>query len=210
MPDDPLQPDIDRAARRARHYWAEDGLGEIVVGGVFLLVGLYFLAQALLPSTRAVRVVFSVGFPVLIVGLCVASRRLVQAAKDRYVHPRTGYVAFRRRRPQRLLTAFLGGAIAGLIVALLRQAPFLVSWIPAFEGLVAAATFLYVGRRTGLARFPVQGLLGAAMGLVLSVVYVNDTVAAAAFFGWLGLVIAVAGAMAFRSYLQHAPPPGDA
>ncbi len=93
---DPLDADIHRATRRAFIYWFDDGLQEILVGGCFFLIGVFLCLQGLVGKRPPLNAFFSLGFPVLFVGLFLAARRLVVALKDRYVHPRTGYVSFQR------------------------------------------------------------------------------------------------------------------
>jgi hypothetical protein len=207
---DPLQPDIDRATRRAAFYWMEDGLSEILSGGVFLLLGAYFYIQTLLPPRGVVTALFAGGFPLLIIGSAVVAQRLVRSLKDKYVHPRTGYVGLRRQRTHRALTGFLGGSIAALLVVIMNRSPLLVSWLPALEGLILGAAFLWAGKRTQLVRFPVEGLLAAGMGLLLAIHPIGETLSYAALFAWLGLIVAIPGVLAFRSYLRHAPPPEEA
>ncbi|MHB1415211.1 MAG: hypothetical protein ACYC1C_08160, partial [Chloroflexota bacterium] len=106
--------EIERALRRTRRYWYEDGLTEMFTGAIFVLVGLSFVFEAyrLLGP-------FSPGFsalalPVLVVGGGLAGRSLVRRIKERFIYPRTGYVAYRRPPGQRsrLATGLVGTAMA--------------------------------------------------------------------------------------------------
>jgi hypothetical protein len=204
---DHIQQDINRVEQRVRRYWVEDGLAEILSGLMIGLVGLYLVVM---PPRGPWSAAFALGFPVLIVALGVLSRRWIRTAKDRYVHPRTGLVTFGRRRTHRWRTGLLAGAIAALIALLATRAPFIITWFPALQGLLFAVLFFVGGRKTGVLRFPVEGLLSAIVGLVLSLQHLEENLAGGLLFGWVGLVMALGGALTFRHYLRQSPPPEEA
>jgi hypothetical protein len=93
---------------------------------------------------------------------------------------------------------------------LITRAPALVTWLPALQGLVLGIAFLYIGRKVDTVRFPIAGVLCAIAGLLLSVLHLGENLATAALFGWLGSIMVAGGALAFRAYLRHAPPPEEA
>jgi uncharacterized membrane protein YjjP (DUF1212 family) len=202
---DPLQPDLDRAQRRAAHYWLRDGLNEVTVGVLLVLVGVYLAVESAVPRTQPLRTWIAFGLLVLVAGLGLGSRRMVLALKDHYVHPRTGYVALRQPNPRsRWLAGLLGGVIAALF-AIVAKAPAVVAWIPAVQGLVLGLLFFATWSKVELTRFPVEGLLCALAGLGLSLLGIDESLASGLVFGWAGLVMAVGGALAFRSYRRTAP-----
>jgi uncharacterized membrane protein YjjB (DUF3815 family) len=207
---DPLQPDLDKAERRAARYWLQDGLNEITVGALLVLVGLYVAVEGAVPRTAPLRTWTGFGLLVLVVGLGLVTRRMVLALKDRYVHPRTGFVALRQMNPRsRWLAGLLGGVIAALF-AIVARAPAVIAWIPAVEGLVLGLLFLATWRKVELTRFPVEGLLCALAGLGCSLLSVDQSLASGLVFVWAGLVMAIGGALAFRSYQRTAPTRVDA
>ncbi len=212
---DDIDQQLDHVEQRARRYWFEDGLAEISGGAVFVLVGAYFLAQRAIEtrlagaaSHRAANIAVNLVFPALIVGLALAGRRLIKVAKDRFVHPRTGYVAFRRpSRGHRLATAALAFVISVLLALLFTRAPVLKDWMPALEGLVFGVAFLFLGQKAQMARFPLEGLACALVGLGVAMLRLDENLAAAALFGSLGAIFVVVGSIAFGSYLRQSPPP---
>ena len=206
---DDFQREIDQAEKRTRRYWFEDGLAEISSGLIFLLVALYLLVDDALRGTVP-GAVFTLAFPVLIVALGLAGRRLVRAAKDRYVHPRTGFVSFPRRKGHRVARAALAFVIAVLFSLLVSRARVLVNWIPALEGGIFAAAFFYCGRKVEILRFPIVGLLCAIAGVALSAAGLSEDVAAALLFAWLGVALVTGGSVAFLGYLRRVPPEEDA
>lgn len=203
---DPLQADIDKATRRAAHYWIDDGLQETLVGGFFVLIGAFLAAQGLAPKRAPYNVFFSLGFPILVIGVGLVMRRLVMTLKDRYVHPRTGYVSFaRRNRRAGWVSGVIGGAIAFFVVLAFRS-PNLLSWLPALEGLAVAGGLLYLSAKVGVTRFAVEALLAAITGFALAFLHLDENLAAGLLFAWIGAAMSVGGLFAFRAYLRQAPP----
>jgi hypothetical protein len=203
---DPLEADIEEAKRRAAHYWVQDGLQEALSGSVFVLVGAFLVAQSLAPKVNPYRAFFAFGFPVLIIGLGLLLRGVVMRLKDRYVHPRTGYVSFQRAtRRSGWVGGVLGGIVAALVVVAARN-PAVVSWLPALQGLATGAALLYVGLKLGVARFSVEAVLTALPGLGLAFLDLDENLASGVLFAWTGLAMALGGLLAFRSYLRQAPP----
>jgi hypothetical protein len=207
---EPLQPDIDKARRRAARYWLQDGLNEVTVGVLLALVGVYLALESAVPRTAPLRAWIAFGLLVLVAGLGLASRRVVLALKDRYVHPRTGYVALRQTDPR---SRWLAGVLAGIIAALfavVARAPAVVAWIPAVQGLLLGLLFFATWSKVELTRFPVEGILCAIAGLGLSLLGIDEGLASGLVFVWAGLVMAVGGALAFRAYRRTAPARVDA
>jgi hypothetical protein len=203
---DPLQADIDHARRRAAHYWVQDGLQEALSGSVFVLIGIFLVAQGLAPKVMPYRAFFALGFPVLVIGLGLLLRHGVMRLKDRYVHPRTGFVSFERStRRSGWVGGLLGGIVAFLVVLASRR-PALLSWLPALQGLAFGAALFYLGRKLGVVRFTVEALLAALAGLGLALLRLDDNLAAGLLFAWVGLAMAIGGLQAFRGYLRQAPP----
>jgi hypothetical protein len=209
--DDP-QRQIDHVEKRTRRYWLDDGVTEIAAGLAFLIVALYLLAEHALRGTPRGGL-FSIAFPILVIVLAAAGQRAVRAVKDRYVHPRTGFVSFARPHAPiwaRVAAALLAFLIAMLIVLFASHAPALRNWIPALEGGILAAGFLFASRQADIVRFPVEGLLCAVGGILLSMMPLSFEVAVALLFAWLGAVLISGGLIGFVGYLRRVPPPEEA
>ncbi len=204
--DDP-QRDIDRIERRTRRYWFDDGLVEIVTGSGFLLVALTLvLVQA---GGGRLGWLANLAFIVAVFIAAFGGRRAVRVAKDRYVHPRTGYVSFQCRRAPRWLNALLGFVIAAVLTIALSHAPAIRDWIPALMGATLAAGFLVLGRSEGTLRFPLAGTSCALVGVGLAMLRLSEDLAAGLLFAWTGIVLLGGGTVAFLLYLRGAPPAGD-
>ncbi|MFB3852394.1 MAG: hypothetical protein ACE148_01075 [Vicinamibacterales bacterium] len=196
--------EIQRIERRTRRYWFEDGISEIGIGTVFVVLAMYFVAENSLSVGRA-GPFFPLLLPVLVVVLALSIARIVRAAKDRYVHPRTGYLSFPKpSNRRRLATAVIAATVSSAITLVLARLPEGAPWIPAGQGLLFAAAFWYIGNRADLIRFPLQGAAAAALGLALSWWRVPDLWAAAILFGATGVSVTFFGAVAFVRYLRKA------
>ncbi|HSK08069.1 MAG TPA: hypothetical protein VK911_00715 [Vicinamibacterales bacterium] len=209
-----LEPDdIDRQFRRAtlrtRQHWYEDGLAELLIGAVFVVLALYFAAQAYLQAGSGwPGGVFNLLLAALVVALALAGRVLIVRAKERYVYPRTGFVRYARRFP-RWLGGLLAGGIAGLTAALFRTAPGLDAWIPALQGFVIGGFLFWQARFAGVARLYVLAMVSAIAGLVVSLLSLPSSQSGVAFFGAVGLAALATGWAAFHRFLRDVPPPGD-
>jgi len=206
-----MRTDVDRAMRRARGYWYEDGLTEIAAGCILSLVGLLFLAEAVSPPDLLPTNFSSIGLIVVVVGGGWLARRVVAALKARLTYPRTGYVAYRRPSGRRrVATVVLAAGMAALAAVLFATAPASLAWIPALQGLIVGILLLYVGHTVGLARFYALAALSAVVGAAASLAGLGDILGDAVYFGAMGLALVVSGGITFLAYLSRNRPPSEA
>ena len=200
--------EIDRTMQRVRRYWFEDGLAEMAIGFVSVLVGLIFFVEALAPPGLLPDSFSAFALPiVLVVGGWIAGQ-LLKAAKARLTHPRTGYVAYRGATGRRrIVTAAAAFALAVLAAGLLRLEAFSPNWLATSEGLLFAAGLLYLGHSLGLARFYLLALLSALIGAATLLGNTGDVLGSAVLFAGLGVAMVASGAWALRSYLKQTQPP---
>ena len=212
-PNDPttnLDDKIQQARLRTERYWYEDGVAEVCVGGLFVLIGLYFVAAYMIPQGPGAAAL-AILMPLLFVGGYLAATRLTRKAKEGLVYPRTGYVSYARPSPRRRwLTAVLAAVIGMLTVELIRRAPSLEAWIPAVWGFATAGLLLLMARRVRLARLSFLAFLSAFAGLGLSLRGLSTEAAGAVFYTVIGLATAAGGAITLRRYMRQAPPPEKA
>lgn len=213
-PDHDVERQFREAATRVRRHWYEDGLVELFIGGLFVVLALYFLAQSLLAdrlaAIGAASIVLNLLFPAVVVAAALLGRRLVRRAKERHVYPRTGFVRYHEsRRAPRWLTATLAAGVAALTASLVARAPGVDAWIPALQGFLLGGIFFWQGTSAGVPRLVVLALFTALVGLAVSLAGLSSSLSGAAFFGPLGLAMMAAGQAAFRRYLRDAPPPEE-
>ena len=195
------------AERRAKRHWYEDGLTEIGIGGIFVVLALYFgaLGFAAARLGRVASVLVNLLMPVIVLAGGLGMRRLLRRAKEQLVYPRAGYATYpRRRNVPRWVTAAIAGAIAGLTTALVRTAPGVDAWIPAFQGFLVAGFLLWLGRFAGLPRFSLLGLIAGLAGVGISLLQPDSNTAGALFFGAVGVALVVSGSLALRRFMGQA------
>ena len=220
-------PDVDRALKRPRVYFLEDGLWEIAMGlWIGLTVALPLLVGGALADWS----------PVVLLLTSLGIRPVVRAAKSRWVYPRSGRVTYAGDLPQAPPRVSLGlspatGPTAGPVPP--NRA---VAWS---AGLLGAAAAIFMGAGFGLSKRVGFGDAGGhlAVGLALGIFLLiaawrwrqRRWIALAVVFPLLGALtassgldredalalhaagmaaaIVVSGMVAFVRYLRRAPKP---
>jgi hypothetical protein len=195
---------LKSTTRRTRQYWTEDGLPEIFVGVLFLILAVYFYLQAVLPAGSLLNTLLEAGFALLVIGSVFLGRRILQFLKARLTYPRTGYVAYRQPSDrQRWVTAGVAFAMGSIVTALLVNAPASFDWMPAVSGLIVAVICLISGIRLGLPRYYLLAAASLGLGLLLAPGWLGDLPALAAYYALMGLVLCLSGGLTLRGYLRR-------
>jgi len=198
--------DLDNVIQRTRKYWFVDGIVEISVGSLFLILALYFYLQSRLPAGSLLLIGLQVGFVLLLFGGIFLSRYLVNKLKTRLTIPRTGYVSYKRAsRKQRLVSIGVVFLIAGFNAVLFLITPISVAWIPAISGLIVGSLWLVSAIRVGLLRFYLQSILAYMLGVILSLLSFEIYLGLALFYGILGCVLVLSGGWTLAVYLRQHP-----
>ena len=148
-----MRGDVDRAIQRTRQYWYEDGLTEIAVGCLFLAVGLLFFVEASLPPSPGAAVLSALGLPVVVLGGFLIARRVVAWAKARLTYPRTRYVGSRGQRSPRARLDCRRGSSGGPVGGAALAGAGLLAWMPALQGVLVGAFWLYLAYSLSIVRF---------------------------------------------------------
>lgn len=200
--------DIAKIEKRTVQSFYEDGLTEIALGLIFLLLGGYFLAQDLAPEGSALGQVLTVVFVLVIVSAGFVVNRLLRFLKRRITYPRTGYVAFKKKEPspkRRAATAVVAMIISASMAALYSLSPSLKLLFPAVNGLLFAVAVLLFANKVGLARFFVLAAASALIGVALTSAGIGDLKGIALFYLLFGAAAAVSGLAALVAYLRRNP-----
>lgn len=206
-----MDPRIDDAPRRSLRYWYDDGLAEIFVGALFLLLAALFAVEGLAPAGSLPASFSAFGLPVLVVGGMIAGGLALRAVKERLTYPRTGYVSYPRTRPARKgLAGILGGVISLLLVLFLAARPGWIAALPAVQGAAIALILGVFALRSGVSRLAVQALLALAAGLTAGFIGAETWAGTALVFGVTGVASLAAGAFALARYLRTTTPPTEA
>lgn len=170
-----------------------DGLPEVTVGLIFLLVSGLLYAQAALPrqspAYKAAILAFAFGVPILI----FTARTVIDWLRRRYLLERSGYVEFHAAR-RGWMPAVVTAALP-LPIAFLSQ-----RWLLALTGLSGG---LLIGFGGGSTRFTIAGAVMAATGAVLSLRHTAIVPGFAILFGIQGALILVSGVVVFARFVRR-------
>ena len=109
--------------QRVRRYWYVDGFGELMGGGMFLLLGLFFSAQQYFGDRSSIGVLLESSFVLILIGGLVLARWLINELKMRFTYPRTGYVEYQKKNEiqRRTLAMAVAIVVAMLSVYIARR-----------------------------------------------------------------------------------------
>jgi hypothetical protein len=201
-----MNDDLNQVSQRTRQYWFIDGLAELSVGGTFIILGLYFYLQSILPSGSLILLTLQVGFVVLLFGVIFLSRYLVNIFKSGLTFPRTGYVSYKRAsKKQRIISVSITIIIASLNIALFLSTPLSLNWIPAITGLIVGIVWLILAVRVGLVRFYLQSILSLLLGVGLSLARLETYQSLAIYYAVMGIVLLISGGVTLAKYLRQYP-----
>ena len=202
-----MNDELELVVQRTRQYWFADGLVELSVGGTFIILGLYFYIQSILPSESLVLLAVQAGFVFLLFGVIFLSRYVVNRFKSHLTFPRTGYVSYNRAsKKHRIVSAGIAIFIAALNIALFLTTPLSLNWIPAITGLVVGFIWLISAFRVGLLRFYLQSILSLLLGVGLSLARLETYQSLALYYTVMGLVLILSGGLTLIKYLHQNPP----
>jgi hypothetical protein len=202
--------DIEKIEKRAVQSFYDDGLSEIALGLVLLLLGGYFLAQELAPDGSAVGAVLSVAFLLVVLSAGFFVNRLLRFFKRRITYPRTGYVTFKKKDPspkRRVATAVVAMIISASLAALYGISPSLKILYPALNGLLFAVAVLLFANKVGLVRFFVLSAASVLIGFAVTAAGIGDVKGIGLYYLLFGAAVIVSGAAALVTYLRKYPRP---
>lgn len=201
---------INRAAKRTLQYWYVDGIVELVLGGLLLLLALYFGVIAILPEDSNLGSLLLAALLLVLVVVGVVKQKLIGLLKERLTYPRTGYVAYPRQdKKRRGLTVLFTIGMGMLVAVLFASTPASLAWIPAVSGWLIGAYWLYQGHRLGLLRFYALAGLSAVTGTAITLVGLGGARGLPLFYAVIGLASLVTGGITLWAYLRQATLQSD-
>lgn len=206
-----MKSEIDTVIQRTQRYWYVDGLGEIAVGMMLLIFGLYF---ALLDRIQdpTLQMVVALGQPVLFLLMWWLGGKAVRRLKERLTYPRTGYVVLpRKKKPlsRLIIAAIIAGSMGGLIGLLQALTSGSRVIIPVVVSLLLAISVAIIARRFALARFYLLAVYTALLGLLSAVLPIPENQQNVFIFALFGLGWIVSGAVTLARYLASTQPTGE-
>jgi hypothetical protein len=202
--------DIEKIEKRTVQSFYDDGVFEIALGFVFVLLGGYLFLQTALPKGSTLAAIMSIALigVIFLAGFLV--NRIIRVLKRRITYPRTGYAAFRKQpvSPRKRFRAGLFGGFMGLLLALLfGLAPSLRVLLPALCGFPLAMIAFKIANKSGVPRFFVLAALSAVIGFALTAAGIGGARGIAFSFGLIGGSMILSGSTALIAYLRRNPRP---
>ena len=200
------QENLDKLTKRPIQYWFEDGIGELITGGLFALIGIYFTIQQKLTSPLWIGI-FSIFSIILIIGGTLLGRILIGKLKEHLIYPRTGYVGYSKQPSKGKLIITLSTAIGiTLLIVMLGNFYSTLNWVPIITGLICGILMLYQGIKTGIFRLYLEAVLAPMIGVMITFSSANEDLGNSLFFLIYGAVLIFGGGCALRQYFKQAPP----
>lgn len=208
-----MQNHLADVEQRVRRYWYTDGIGELIGGVMFILMGVYFALQEFLGQNSLLGGILQASLILLMIGGVAISRRLVNLLKTRLTYPRTGYVEYRvderHMTWRRLIVVFLGFAISALTMVFVRMFESIDSIVAVTGVVVAAILIILRAKASGLSRFYSLGAISLLLGLALSISRLPNGYGLGLFYGLMGICFLFSGGMTLRHFLEANPLPPD-
>lgn len=200
----PIQ-DIQKQTFR---YYYQDGLVELAVGILFLVIGLDTLVISSLPAGSPVSIVAWIALPILTVGGIFGVQRIVKDIKEHLVYPRTGYIEYvAKPNRYRWVVVGLSLTVATSVIILPYE------WLrrgSVTGGMILCVILASIGAQVDLKRMIAVGVAGLVLGITFGFLPLTDNASLAATFAAVGLLLVLIGSLAFRKYLATNPLPKEA
>lgn len=208
-----MQTNFSNVEQRVKRYWYTDGIGELIGGGMFILLGVYFTLQEFLGQNSMLGGILQVSLILVMIGGMTISRWLVNTLKTRLTYPRTGYVEYqvdeRNMKSRRIWVALLAFTISALTMVFVRLFQSFDSIVAVTGVGVGLVLIVLRAKSSGLARFYVLGVVSVILGLVLSISKLPNGYSLGLFYGLMGVTFMLSGGLTLRRYLEENPLPSD-
>jgi MFS family permease len=200
-----MNDDFKAIEKRMVRSFYEDGLTEIAMGAIFILLGGYFFGQDALPEGTFFHSLLSVSFVLVIIFSGLLVNKILRYLKRRITYPRAGFVSFRKEKsPRRKRIAAVSAALIGAsISALLGISPSFRAALPAFNGILLGVALLLMAAKTGVVRFHVLAVVSAAVGVALAVAGIGDIRGISLYYALFGAAVTLSGLIALVLFLRR-------
>jgi hypothetical protein len=197
---------IERAIRRTASYYLQDGIVELLAGGLLVLAAAVEAVEIYVrPPVRSfgawgMIVVAGISLPIVL--------WVVPKLKERVTYPRTGYVEYAEPSAARRWLAVGAGLVAALLVVAVvaRGAERWREWLQAFSGLAIGLFLALTALRHAVARLYVLACFSVVAGVAVSLARLGEERSMVFYFVAMGTGLLTSGALALRRHLRQAPP----
>ncbi len=202
-----MKSNLSDVQQRVNRYWYTDGLAEILGGGMFLLLGVYFAVQGFLGPDSALGGILQASLAILMIGGAFVSRRMINSLKTRLTYPRTGYVEYRVNKKdagrKRILVFILAFTISALTIAFIGIFKSFNSIVAVTGFIVGMILVLLRGKASGLFRFYVLGAISLLLGFAISATGLSEGYGLGLYYALMGVCFLISGGLTLTHYLHE-------
>jgi hypothetical protein len=208
-----MKNDLSDVQQRVNRYWYTDGLAEILGGGMFLLLAVYFALQDFLGPDSTLSGILQASLALILIGGAFVSRRVINSLKMRLTYPRTGYVEYRVNKKdtgrKRIVVFILAFTISALTIAFIGIFKSFNSIVAVTGFIVGMVLVLLRGKSSGLFRFYVLGAISLLLGFAISASGLTEGYALGLYYGLMGVCFLISGGLTLTHYLHANPLPAE-
>lgn len=207
-----MQDGFSDVERRVKRYWYTDGIGELIGGGMFVLMGTYFALQEFLGQDSTLGGILQAGFVLLLIGGMFLGRRLIHFLKGRLTYPRTGYVEYHtteKNTLSRILAGIIAMGLAMFLVVIARRLDSIDATVALTGVLVSVILLVNQIWSSRVLRFYTLSAVSLLLGIVLSVSHLPEGHNLGLFYGAMGIAFLISGGRTLQHYLRANPLPAE-
>jgi len=195
--------------QRVRRYWFKDGIGEIVVGSLFLLLALYFAGHRWLPADSNAPMMLDGSLLLILILGIFTTRRLINIFKMHITYPRSGYVEYYPDKegllPTQIFIFFIAIGFIFLLVVFGKWVGSFI-WLPGFIGALISIILIVIRTRAiDLNRFYYLAAASLFLGLASSFSGLPAHYSISLFYALFGIVLMIWGGATLAKYLHENP-----
>ena len=193
---------LDKLKKRPVQYWFEDGIGELVMGIFYFIIGINFYIQATITSPP-IKAILGLASVFIIGGGVLITRKLIDRIKEHIIYPRTGFVSYPKRpRKAKIAISIVSlVAVAGLVL-FFRKSSTTFDWTTIVISVICGVLMLYQAVQTSVFRLYIESILAIVIGIVITFLEMDGMISSGFFFISFGLILMIGGGCAFVYYLK--------
>ena len=204
--------DIEKIEKRTAQSFYDDGLVEIAVGLILVLLSAYFYSQTVIPKDSSINAVLLGLFIIVLVSSNFLVSRFVRFFKRLITYPRTGYVAFKKKEPspkRRAAAAIAAGLIGASVAVLYGLSSSVRTLMPAINGFLFGIGVFFIANRIGVLRFYLLAVASSIIGVAIAAAGVEELKGFFFYYIFFGVSVLISGLAALVVYLHRTPRPSS-
>lgn len=194
---------VSDTVRRVYRYLYDDGLIEIGVGILFVVVGLGLIGFGVIQDNAFLSVALAVGLLALASVGAFYTKRAQEEVKERITYPRTGYVAY--RSDDRSKGMWFVPVAALLLIVISLFLPDELTRTSAMIGALLSVVMASLGFRLKIRRFYALAIIALVAGAASSWLFENEAIGAGLTFTLSGFAMLTSGVLTLLTYLRQHP-----